>query len=435
MFAKIRKPDIVNQEGELLLKNARIWQSEKKELYNGNILLTDGKISEIGNVNKENDFLDLKNNIVIPGLIDMHTHLREPGFEEKETIETGTNAALTGGFTGVCCMPNTKPAIDSQEIIQFIKDKSSRFMVDVFIVGSITKGRKGEELAEIGEMVQAGIVGISDDGDPVKNSALMRKALEYTKMFDIPIISHAEDPYLSAEGVMNEGFYSTKLGLKGIPPVSEEVMISRELLLTDFTKGKLHVTHVSTKGSVELIRQAKEKGINVTCDATPHHFSLSDASIQSFDPNFKMNPPLRTEEDIQAIKDGLRDGTIDAIATDHAPHTIDDKELEFDRASFGILGLETAVGVTFKYLYDTKILDMQQIIEKLVINPRKILKLGIPEVRKGVSANFTILNPDETWTVTEETFFSKSRNSPYTGADLKGKVIGTFNRGKYYFNG
>jgi len=423
-----KKPDFFIQEGKLLLKNAEVWNSSKNELFKGDILLENGIIQKIGKISQDEKTIDLTGKLVLPGLLDLHVHLREPGREDKETIETGTNAAAAGGFTGVCCMPNTTPPIDTQEVVRFIKEKSSGLLIDVFPIGSISQGRKGEELAEIGDMVKAGIVGVSDDGSPVPDSGLMRRALEYSKIFNIPVISHAEDLSLSGAGVMHEGFYSTKLGLKGIPSLSEELMIARDIMIAEYTQGKLHITHVSTKRGVDLIRRAKDEGIQVTCDATPHHFSLTDAEIETYDANFKMNPPLRTEEDVEAIIEGLKDGTIDVIATDHAPHTIDEKDLEFDRAAFGITGLETAVGIICGSLLTTKALSIAQLVEKTVINPRKILNLEIPGIREGQIANLSILDLKKKWTCEKDSFYSKAVNSPYIGQKLVGRGAGVINK-------
>jgi len=414
------------QTGELLLKNAEIWDSSKKNFFTGDILLKNGKIEKIGKVQGEKETVDLTGKTVLPGFLDMHVHLREPGREDKETIKTGTDAAAAGGFTGVCCMPNTEPPIHNQEVVRFIMEQSAELLVDVFPIGTVSKDRKGKELSEIGEMVEAGIVAVTDDGSPVSDSGLMRYALEYSKMFGIPVISHAEDLSLSQNGVMNEGFYSTKLGLKGIPSISEEIMIARDIMLAEYTGGKLHIAHVSTKRGVDLIREAKNKGIPVTCEVTPHHFSLHDAHLESFNTNLKMKPPLRTEEDVAAVLEGLKDGTIDVIATDHAPHTIDEKDLEYDNAAFGITGLETAIGIIVKYLLEKNILSLSQVVEKTVLNPRKILNLECPEIKKGVTANLTILDLSEEWECRKEQFFSKSHNSPYIV--LKGRATGIFNK-------
>ncbi|MFC1564267.1 dihydroorotase, partial [candidate division KSB1 bacterium] len=332
------------QKGILVLKNGRVWNSAKEKLQNVDVVIKDGRIDKIGKITGgigKGQVIDLKKKYVLPGLIDIHVHLREPGFEEKETIETGCAAAAAGGFTALCCMPNTNPVIDNQETVRFIKEKSEKFLVDVYPIGAVTKGLNGEELAEIGYMHEAGIVGISDDGIPVMSSRIMRLALDYCKMFGIPVISHAEDKELTAVGCMNEGFSSTKLGLKGMPSSAEDIMVARDIMLAEFTGGRLHIAHISTAQSVDLVRKAKAKGIKVTAEAAPHHFSLTDKACETYDSNFKMNPPLRIKKDVAAVIKGLKDGTIDSIATDHAPHHIDNKEGEFDKAAFGVTGLET----------------------------------------------------------------------------------------------
>ena len=377
------------------------------------------------------EVVDLRGKIVAPGFIDMHVHLREPGFEHKETIETGTLSAAYGGFTAVCCMPNTNPAIDDESIVRFVHSQGKNVnngIVDVFPIGAVTKGRKGKELSSIAELVQAGAVALSDDGAPVYDAEIMRRALEYASMYDVPIIQHCEEPALVQGGVMNEGLVATELGLPGIPPVAEEIMIGRDVRLTEYTRSRYHVAHMSTAGSVNLVRDAKKKGVSITCEVTPHHFTLTDDIVRSFDTNTKMNPPLRTQSDIDAIKDGLRDGTIDVIATDHAPHSLDEKEVDYLQAPFGIVGLETAIGLAITELVETKILTLSQLIEKFSANPRKIIRRPIA-TREGEVANFTFIDPGAVWTVKTSRFKSKSKNSPFEGRTLKGKAIGIFNHG------
>ena len=310
-----------------------------------------------------------------PGLIDMHVHLREPGFEEKETIESGTRAAAAGGFTTVAAMPNTEPAIDNSAHVEYVRSRARHYgFCNVEVVGAITKRREGRELSEIGDLVQAGVVAISDDGNTVANSEIMRRAMEYLRMYDIPAIVHCEDESLSRDGVMNEGFNSTRLGLKGMPRLAEETIVARDVIMAEKLGARLHVAHVSTRGAVEIIRRAKERA-RVTCEATPHHFSLTDDLIESYDANFKMYPPLRTHDDVLAILEGLRDGTIDAIASDHAPHTVEDKDVEFDYAPFGVIGLETTLTVSLTNLVSKNILPLPELIRKLSANPAKILGL------------------------------------------------------------
>jgi dihydroorotase len=367
----------------------------------------------------------------VPGLIDMHVHLREPGREDEETIESGSYAAAAGGFTAVCPMPNTQPPIDNRGLVEFIKKQSSRLLVDVFPIAAVTREQKGEELTEMADLIDAGAVGFSDDGRPVEKAGVLRRALEYAGMFGHPIIDHCEDRTLSECGVMNEGFVSALLGLRSIPPLSEEVAVARDLLIAEYTKGPLHIAHISTERAVRLIREAKKRGLRVTAETCPHYLVLTDEAVRSFDTNTKMNPPLRTAADQLALLDGLRDGTIDVIATDHAPHSIEEKETEYDAAAFGIVGLETAVGLIMTHLVEKGILTVDEMIAKMSVNPRRIL--NIPEVRiqKGEQANLTVLDPALEWKVDPKRFKSKSRNSPFGGWILKGKSAGVFNKGQW----
>jgi dihydroorotase len=383
------------------------------------------------------EILPLAGKVIAPGFVDMHVHLREPGYEHKETIETGTLSAAWGGFTAVCCMPNTNPAIDDESIVEFVQSqgkKSNHGIVDVYPIGAVTKGREGKLMAPISELVQAGAVGLSDDGAPVHDAGIMRRAMEYASMYDVPIIQHCEDMPLARGGVMNEGETATRLGLPGIPNVAEEVMIARDVMLAEFTRARYHAAHVSTAGSVALLREAKRKKLGVTCEVTPHHFTLTDAAVRSFDTNTKMNPPLRTQADIDAIKAGLRDGTIDVIATDHAPHSLDEKEVDYIQAPFGIVGLETAIGLAVTELVETGVLTVTQLIEKFSTNPRKIIGKEI-SVAEGQEANLTIFDPSAEWTVVCAQFHSKSKNSPFNGTTLKGKPVGIINHGRVLING
>jgi dihydroorotase len=360
----------------------------------------------------------------------MHVHFREPGYEHKETIETGLQAAANGGFTAVCTMPNTKPVVDHEALVRWIIGQSKALFhgtINIYPIAAVTKGREGKELAPMLELVEAGAVGFSDDGSPVENAEIMRRALEYASMTGYPVIQHAEELSLTKGGVMNEGFVSTSLGMQPIPPIAEEIVIARDLKLSEYTSAPYHVAHVSTKGSVELIRTAKKKNVRVTCEVTPHHFTLTDEIVRSFDTNTKMNPPLRSKEDVEAVKEGLRDGTIDVIATDHAPHSFDEKQVEFLFAPFGIVGLETAIGLALTELFHTKILTLPQLIEKFSVNPRKILHLPAIKISEGETANITIFDPDKEWTVDVEKFKSKSKNSPFHSKKLKGKPIAVFN--------
>ena len=368
----------------------------------------------------------------MPGLIDMHVHLREPGFEYKESIQTGTMAAVKGGFTTVCCMPNTFPVNDNASVTEFIKRKASQEgHCAVLPIGAITKEQKGGELAEIGTMRNEGCIAFSDDGQPVMNSLIMRRALEYSKSFDVPIISHSEDLTLSEDGVMNEGVISVTLGLKGIPVEAEQIMIFRDILLAELTGGRLHIAHVSTEGSVNLIRNAKNRGANVTAETCPHYFSLTEDAVQGYNTNAKVNPPLRTARDIAAIKKGLKDGTIDVIATDHAPHHRDEKMREFDSAPFGISGLETALGLSLR-LVQEGILSLHQLIEKMTINPAKILRIKKGTLRAGMDADILVVDEKKEYTVHAERFISKGKNTPFEGWELKGSPVLTMYKGKIY---
>ncbi|MBX7153255.1 dihydroorotase [bacterium] len=418
---------------KLLLKNARLIDLLNKRDEVTDILIADGTINSIGKTTATvTDTIDLQGKIVTHGLIDMHVHLREPGREDKETILTGCNAAMAGGFTAVACMPNTTPPIDTADTVHFIKTKAQNHLVDVYPVGCVSKKREGKELAEIGHLVEAGVVGVSDDGDPVYNAEIMRRALEYVKMYRIPVIEHAEDKQLSNKGSMNEGFTSTRLGLRGIPNLSEEVVVARDILLAEYTGSHVHVAHISTGGTVRLVREGKKRGVHVTCEVCPHHFTLTDAAVENYDTFAKMNPPLRETKDIEEIKRGLQDGTIDVIATDHAPHTIEDKECEFDQASFGITGLETCIGITFNDLVHKNVIPLHSALEKMAIAPRKILNLPIPQLSPGSPANLSIIDPDKTWTYDVTRTCSKGVNTPYNGYIMKGKAFGVINKGKIF---
>lgn len=384
--------------------------------------------NEIGPIDRMMDATGL---VVCPGLIDMHVHLRQPGREDKETIASGTMAAARGGFTAVCCMPNTAPVNDTRSVTEFILDVAKREgAVQVYPVGAITKGLKGEELAEIGELFEAGCVAISDDGRPVMNAELMRRAMEYAAMFDLPVIQHSEDLHLSGRGVVHEGFVSTELGLRGIPSASEAVMVARDILLAELTGARLHVAHVSAAESVCLIRAAKARGVRVSCEATPHHIALTEEAVRGFSTHAKMNPPLRSETDRQALLDGLRDGTIDVIATDHAPHTVQEKEQEFDLAPFGVIGLETALAVTLTTMVYPGVLSLSEAIAKLSSEPARILKLPKGQIAEGADADLTIFDPNRDWTVELSAFASKSRNTPFDGWRLKGAAAAALVAGK-----
>jgi dihydroorotase len=419
---------------DLVVKNGRLIDPERKIDTVGNVIIRGGKIQSIGGASGDTapdlPVFDATGLIVAPGFLDIHVHLREPGTEEAETIATGGNAAVAGGFTAVAAMPNTKPPNDNPSITSFIVSEARRSSpARVFPIGAITKEQKGETLAEIGEMFEAGIVGISDDGKPVMDSQLFRRALEYARMFDMPVIQHCEDLHLSKGGVMHEGMYSTRLGLKGIPAAAEETMVSRDLILARLTGSKYHVAHLSTRRAVEMLREAKANGLRVTVEVTPHHFTLTDAAVADYDTNAKMNPPLRSAEDVAAIIQGLSDGTIDAIASDHAPHHINQKMLEFDQAPFGITGLETAVSLALTKLQ----LSITRLIELFSINPQKIVKVAPWGLFAGSEADLTVLDLNRNWTFDVNRSRSRSRNSPFHGWPMTGKAVATIVGGKVVY--
>jgi dihydroorotase len=377
--------------------------------------------------------IDAAGTLVLPGFVDLHVHLREPGFEYKETIATGTAAALAGGFTSVCCMPNTHPVNDNQAITEFILDQArAAGNAHVFPVGAITKGSEGKELAEIGDLRHAGCVAISDDGQPVMNSLVMRRAMEYALAFDLPVIDHCEDLHLSEGGCMHEGIVSTQLGLPGIPAAAEDVMVARNLALAQLTGARLHLAHVSTQGSVRLVREAKARGVRVTAEACPHHFTLTEEAVRGFDTHAKMNPPLRTRHDVQAIREGLRDGTIDAIATDHAPHAAQEKQQEFAAAPNGIVGLETALPLTLA-LVEEGILTLESAVAKLTTEPARAFGLSKGTLAPGADADVILADPKAQWEVDPTRFRSKGRNTPFAGWTVKGRVLTTLVGGRVVY--
>jgi dihydroorotase len=360
---------------------------------------------------------------VVPGLIDMHVHLREPGYEYKETVESGTRAAVAGGFTAVACMANTNPVNDSAAVTEYIRERSrAAALARVYPIGAVSKGLQGEELAEIGEMHRAGIVAVSDDGMPIMSGALMRRALEYASMFGIAVIVHEEDREIACGGVMNEGVWSLRLGLKGMPAAAEEAMIARDLALLEHTGGRLHIAHISTATSVDLVRRAKLRGLAVTAEATPHHFSLTEAAVDGYNTNAKMNPPLRTQADVDAVRAGLADGTIDCIATDHAPHHLDEKDCEFDRAANGIVGLETAVSLSLQMGVEAG-LSSERLIAALSTNPARILGVPGGSLSVGEAADITVIDPQRRWHVDPRRLQSKSSNTPFGGREMRGRVL------------
>jgi dihydroorotase len=416
---------------DLLLKNGRLVDPARRLDRIADILIRGGRIRTIGDAGSPGvPLFNAEGLVVAPGFFDIHVHLREPGTEEAETIATGGMAAVAGGFVAVAAMPNTKPPNDNPSITAYIVNearKSSPALV--FPIGAISKGQAGETLAEIGEMVEAGIAGISDDGKPVMDGRLFRRALEYAQLFDLPVIQHCEDLNLSRGGVMHEGVYSAKLGLKGIPSAAEDTMVSRDLLLAETTGGKYHVAHLSTRRAVEMVRKAKSEGIRITAEVTPHHFTLTDAAVAQYDTNAKMNPPLRSADDVAALRQGLADGTIDAIASDHAPHHINLKMLEFDRAPFGITGLETAVGLAFTELR----LSPARMAELFSLNPQKIMRVPPWGIFEGSEAHLTILDPGRKWKFDVHQSRSKSRNSPFNGREFTGRAVATIIGGKVVY--
>ncbi len=409
----------------ICIANGRVVDPSQDIDQVAELWIHDGRVAGIGPQPhlRADRTVDAQGKIVCPGLIDMHVHLREPGREEDETIATGTAAALAGGVTSVACMPNTEPAIDTQAAAEFVHLQAQRAgHANVFPVGAITKGRRGEELAEIGGLVEGGAVAFTDDGSPVVNSEVMRRAMEYCTMFDRAVLSHSEDPQLSRNGVMNEGFQSMRLGLRGYPAVAEEVMVYREIALARLTGARVHILHVSSAGSVELIRRGKQQGVRVTGEACPHHFTLTDECLHTFDSNFKMSPPLRTRDDIEAILDGLRDGTLDVLSTDHAPHAPEKKMRELEQAPNGIIGLETLLPVCIKALIEPGVLTWPQMIRKMTINPARVLGIDRGTLRPGAVADVTVIDPAAEWTIDPEQFRSKSRNCPFAGWKVRGRA-------------
>lgn len=423
---------------ELLIKNARIVDPSQRMNSEGDIWISDGRVRAIdkpGQIPAKPGMrvIDAKGKIVMPGLIDLHVHLREPGLEYKESIETGTLAAAAGGFSSVACMANTSPVNDTPYVTAYIREKAKAVAAcRVHIVGAVTRGLKGEELAEIGGMVQEGAVALSDDGMPVMNSYLMRKAMDYAKAFGVPIISHAEDSNLVGKGVMNESALSNELGLRGIPAAAEEILVAREIALARLTKCPVHIQHISTAIGLEHVRRAKEDGLPVTAEASPHHLMLTEECVRSYDTSFKMSPPLRTEKDVEALRDGVKTGLIDAIATDHAPHGVIDKAVEFSEASNGIIGLQTAVPVTYQLVHDG-IVSLDRWVESFTVAPAKLLKLPYGTLKVGAAADLTLYDPGQIWQFTPEANHSKSQNSPFFGWNLQGKVLLTLVDGNAKF--
>ena len=401
------------------------------------LLLAAGKVEAMGRDLGRPDeavIVEAAGKVVAPGLIDLHVHLREPGQEDVETVASGAMAAAAGGFSAVCAMPNTDPVTDNQAAIGFIVSQAQRAgKARVYPIGAISLGQNGQQLAEFGELVGAGAVAVSDDGRPVVSSHLMRTALEYARTFGIPVADHCEDPTLAAGGAMHEGLVSTRLGLKGIPAAAEEIMVARDILLAEHTGGHVHLCHMSTRGSVELIRRAKEKGIRVTAEACPHHFTLTHEACEGYNTNAKMNPPLREPADREAIRQGLRDGTIDCICTDHAPHHYDAKEREFDDAPNGIIGLETALGLAITELVEPGLLSLADLVNRMSVMPARIFNLTGGTLAPGAAGDVVVIDPEAQWVVRPEDFYSKSRNTPFAGRELRGRAEVTIVRGKVVF--
>ncbi|HDL19111.1 MAG TPA: dihydroorotase [Bacteroidetes bacterium] len=425
------------ESGLFLFYGGLVYNHKSRSFRDKDLVVDAGIIKEIGKIKPESfrgKKVNLQGKHLFPGFVDLHVHLREPGREDKETIETGANAAMAGGFTEICCMPNTNPAIDHRGVVEFINNQAKSHLVAVHPIGAVTKERAGSELAEMGDMMEAGAVAFSDDGASVSTAEMMRFALEYSKMFHVPIIDHCEDLSLATDKKMNEGVVSTSLGIPAVPAVAEDLIVARDLMMAEFTGGHVHIAHISSGRAVELVRQAKTKGISVTAEACPHHFTLTDDAVKSFDTNLRVNPPIRTAADVAEIIAGLKDGTIDAIATDHAPQAIEEKDVEFGLAAPGMVGLETAVGLVTTFLIKKGYLTLPQMAARMSVTPRKIVNLPLPLFKAGEKANFTVIDTETNWTVDKFKFKSKSRNTPFHGWQLAGKSFGVFNRGKWYRN-
>jgi dihydroorotase len=420
----------------LLIKNGRIVDPSQGVDGELDLLVENGLIREIGTglaAPAGAEVIDAAGCYVVPGLVDMHVHLRDPGLEYKEDIVSGSRAAVAGGFTSIACMPNTKPVIDNKAVVSYVITSAREAgLCNVFPVGCLTAGSKGERLAEMGELKEAGCVAVSDDGRPVVNAELMRRALEYARGMQIPVISHAEELSLVGEGVMNEGFTSTELGLKGIPRVAEDIATARDVMLAEYTNSPIHIAHVSTRGAVRIIRNAKLRGVRVTCETAPHYFTLTDDAVRGYNTNAKMNPPLREADDVAAIKEGLADGTIDAIATDHAPHHLDEKDVEFNVALNGIIGLETSLPLSLA-LVEQGMLTISQLVERMSLRPSLILGLERGTLATGAVADITVIDPARDWVVEADRLASKSKNSPWLGKTMKGAAVATIVGGRVVY--
>lgn len=418
----------------MLLRQGRVIDPSRAVDETADVLLQDGKVAAVGRglgLPDGAEIRDVPGLVVVPGLVDVHVHLREPGNEDEETIASGARAAVAGGFTAVCAMPNTDPVTDNQAAVGFIVRQAVRAgLARVYPIGAVSVGQRGERLAEFGEMVGAGAVAVSDDGRPIVSGHLMRTALEYARTFAIPVADHCEEPTLAAGGAMHEGTVSARLGLKGIPPAAEEIMVARDVLLAELTGGHVHLCHISTRGSVELIRQAKDRGVRVSAEVTPHHLALTDVACEHYDTHAKMNPPLREPADIAALRQALRDGVIDCIASDHAPHAYDEKEAAFDDAPFGIVGLETAFGVAYTELVQGGLLTLGELVARMSTIPAALFHLPGGTLAPGAPADVSVLDIGRAWRVEPEHFYSKSRNTPFSGRELLGRAVLTMVAGR-----
>lgn len=421
----------------VLIRGGRVIDPSAGLHRAADVLIVDGRIAAVEShldARADVPVIDAAGLIVAPGLVDMHAHFRDPGQTHKEDITSGAEAAARGGFTAVACMPNTLPPIDHPAMVEYVKSRARSAACRVYPIAAVSKGQVGQELAPIAGLAAAGAVALSDDGVPMASAGLLRRAMSYASMFDLPVIEHCEDLTLSEGGVMHEGAWSTVLGLRGIPAASEESVVARDLLLAEVTGARLHVAHVSSAGSVRMIREAKRRGVTVTAEVTPHHLVLTDESVQGFDATFKMNPPLRSPADVEAVREGLLDGTIDAIATDHAPQAPEEKMVEFDAAPFGVIGLETALGVVWTALVQTGALPPADAIRKLSTAPASILRIPGGTLRPGSPADLVLIDPNRKWTVDAATFASKSRNTPFQGWTLTGKAVMTIVGGEIKHN-
>lgn len=424
---------------KLLIANGHLIDPSQGHNCGKNLLIVDGRVAGLlspgEDVPKDAQVFDATGLVVAPGFIDMHVHLREPGHEYKETIASGAAAAVAGGWTSICAMPNTDPINDSPAVTRFIIEQAERAsLANVFPIGAITKGSNGAELSEMGEMKNAGIVAVSDDGNAVPSAGIMRRAMEYARGFGLIVVDHCEDNSLAGGGVMHEGRWSLILGLKGMPAVAEEMDAVRDCALAELTGARVHLAHVSTRGAIEAVRRAKEHGLSVTCEVAPHHWTLSDEAVEDYDTNTKMSPPLRSREHIQSIIEALKDGTIDSIATDHAPHHADEKALEYDRAPFGITGLETGIGLALDRLVHEGVIDLKRLVELCSMNPARIFNLeDRGTLRKGAWGDVTILDPELSWTFDASKSKSKSRNTPFDGLTMRGAAVATFVGGRLVF--